>query len=168
MDVRIDLDKNEVMKTLNKMERAQFLTGEEFLAAMYEATEYVQTNVEIRTPVWKGIARGSIASQVIRGYEAPGLIRGTVASGLKYMPALEEGSKPHFPPIKALTGKTEMLDLWAKDKGVSAFAVAKAIAKRGTRPRKMFQQGLSASKTGVPPMFERAAARLLDRLKRGN
>lgn len=46
----------------------------------------------------------------------------------KYAAAVDQGSKPHFPPIEALQG-------WADRHGIPVWAVARKIARDGTEPR---------------------------------
>jgi hypothetical protein len=46
----------------------------------------------------------------------------------KYAAAVDQGSKPHFPPIEALQG-------WADRHGIPVWAVARKIARDGTAPR---------------------------------
>lgn len=46
----------------------------------------------------------------------------------KYAVFVEEGTRPHWPPIKALQG-------WADRHDIPVFMVARAIALRGTKPR---------------------------------
>jgi HK97 gp10 family phage protein len=75
-----------------------------------------------------------------------------VGTEVKYAPAVEFGTKPHFPPPKALEG-------WVRRKGISAriagkkkkagttssedtraaFIIARAISKKGTKPHPFMQ-----------------------------
>jgi hypothetical protein len=50
------------------------------------------------------------------------------AAADKYAAAVEFGSKPHWPPIEALRG-------WADRHDIPVWAVARSIAKKGTKPR---------------------------------
>lgn len=50
------------------------------------------------------------------------------AAADKYAAAVESGSRPHWPPIKALQG-------WADRHDIPVFLVARAIARKGTKPR---------------------------------
>jgi hypothetical protein len=50
----------------------------------------------------------------------------------KYAVPLDQGSKPHFPPIEALQG-------WADRHGVPVWAVARKIAKKGTKARRFWK-----------------------------
>lgn len=50
----------------------------------------------------------------------------------KYAAAIEYGTSPHFPPIKAIQG-------WADRHGIPAWAVALKIAREGTKARPYIQ-----------------------------
>jgi hypothetical protein len=85
---------------------------------------------------------------------------GTSAGADRYAPAVETGARPHFPPIQALV-------LWVKKKfgtedeksAISAaWAVAKTIAKRGTRGHMMFARGLEQLEPIAAPTLEKAIA----------
>lgn len=50
----------------------------------------------------------------------------------KYALYVEEGTRPHFPPIAAIQG-------WADRHGIPAYVVARKISIYGTEPRHMFR-----------------------------
>jgi len=58
-----------------------------------------------------------------------------------YATFVEFGTKPHFPPVEAVTGDVEALDRWVElelnpeDRKTSAFFVARKIAQVGTDPQ---------------------------------
>lgn len=54
----------------------------------------------------------------------------------KYALPLEEGSRPHFPPIAALKG-------WADRHDIPVFLVARKIAREGTKGRFMWRDGFA-------------------------
>ena len=54
----------------------------------------------------------------------------------KYAIYVEEGTRPHFPPIAALQG-------WADRHGIPVWAVALKIAREGTEPRYMWRDTFS-------------------------
>lgn len=54
----------------------------------------------------------------------------------KYALPLEEGSRPHFPPLKALEG-------WAERHNIPVFLVARKIAREGTKGRFMWRDGFA-------------------------
>lgn len=63
----------------------------------------------------------------------------------KYAPYVEYGTKPHFPPVGALEG-------WAKRHNTSAFIVARAIARHGTKPHLMFTMAAEDVARAAPGM----------------
>jgi len=67
---------------------------------------------------------------------------GSAKSGsVDYAAFVEFGTKPHFPPVEAVTGQTEALDRWvelkvdSEDTESTAFAIAKKISQVGTDPQ---------------------------------
>jgi hypothetical protein len=82
-----------------------------------------------------------------------------------YSMPVEEGTKPHFPPTSGLV-------LWVKQKlhigdekaALSvAFAIAKTIAKRGTKGAHMFQIAFNQLETEAPGIMEAEIAAALAR-----
>ncbi len=143
--------------------------------AMLQAVLIVQNAVAQRTPVGvTGDARSNIKQDIYgRALDAEGIF------GMVYMPAaitygkpLEYGSRPHFPPPKAL-------ELWVKRvlgvpdeqvKGV-AFLVARKIAgqsptgkKGGTKGAHMFEKGWEASEQYVNDIWDAVPDRIIEEL----
>ena len=65
---------------------------------------------------------------------------------VEYAEAVHEGTKPHFPPIAALA-------VWARTHGMAGaeYAIAKNIAKRGTKARPFIEWTLAG---GVQKMID--------------
>lgn len=71
--------------------------------------------------------------------------------GFSYVLAIEFGARPHFPPVKAVTGQKENLDFWV-DRNVTvssdstpereALLVARSIAQSGLRKRSPFRDAV--------------------------
>jgi hypothetical protein len=57
---------------------------------------------------------------------------------LEYGMAVHYGSRPHFPPVKAIRG-------WAKRKGINPYALQKSIGKKGTAPHPFMDEFLTFS-----------------------
>ena len=70
-------------------------------------------------PVDTGRLRASITSRIEE-------TKATIAPTVHYGAHVEFGTRPHFPPPSAL-------EPWARRHGMNAFAVARAISRRGTR-----------------------------------
>ena len=136
--------------------------------AMLQAVLIVQNAVAQRTPVGvSGNARANIKQDIYgSALDDEGIF------GMVYMPAaitygkpLEYGSRPHFPPPKAL-------ELWVKRvlrvpdeqvKGV-AFLVARKISQRGTEGAHMFEKGWEASEQYVNDIWDAVPDRVIEEL----
>ena len=93
---------------------------------------------KILTPVDLGPSKASIFANVTGGLTGVGQGLRGVTGGTHAIIFLERGTKPHWPPIKALEG-------WAQRKLGDrrlAFVVARAISKRGTKAIRMFAKSL--------------------------
>lgn len=103
------------------------LNGRPFYNAMMEAALIVEGSAKRKAPVDRGQLRQSIASEVRTSALGAGdRIIGVVGSNRVYAAAVEFGSRPHWAPI-------EPLKVWARRHGANAYAVQRAIARRGTR-----------------------------------
>ena len=79
----------------------------------------------------------------------------------KYAAAVHEGTRPHHPPIQ----KGKGLALWAKRKGLNAYAVAKSIARKGTKGKPFLQDAVLAKKSTVNRIFIRALKNIISKGK---
>ena len=83
-----------------------------------------------------------------------------VGSNMPYARYVEEGTKPHWPPLRALQP-------WASRHGFGrgmrgAWLVAKIIAKKGTKATKFFEK----ARADTEPYRDRAVKHLLSEAKR--
>ena len=104
------------------------------------------------TPVDTGRLRNSMTTEVDSSPIPKFAIIGT---NVKYGPAVEEGTVPHFPPPSALQP-------WAVRHGfppgsAGAFLVGRAIAKRGTKGHHMLRDGLDSTKKFFRQQLKTAA-----------
>jgi phage gpG-like protein len=121
-----------LVEAQRRMEQAVAdLRGEPMLDAMQQATLIVQRDAKILSPVDTGRLRASIVPE-IRQPAGTGDVIGVVGTNVEYAAAMELGAKPHWVP-------KGVLDVWAERHGVDAFLVARAIARRGLRPRRYLQ-----------------------------
>lgn len=81
-------------------------------------------------------------------------ILAAVRSWRVYAPYVELGTRPHFPPLKALEG-------WARRHGTTAFVVARAIARRGTKARQFFQKAFDRNTTRIHSNIRNTVAGIL-------
>jgi hypothetical protein len=144
-------------------EQSRAVLYREAAGAMQTIVETMAAEVRQRTPVGAtGILRASINTRVTTGTSLVEAIRGEVFSSSQapYAPYVEYGTGPHWAPIGPLL-------LWARrvlGHARAAYAVQRAIARRGTRARHMFREGFNAVLPRVPQIFQQAmtrAARLL-------
>jgi len=63
------------------------------------------------------------------------------------------GTKPHWPPVKALQG-------WARRHGIPAFLVARKIAKDGTERTDWFGGAIKDAQRDLPGILRRACAKI--------
>lgn len=106
------------------------------------ASQRIRAEVVTRTPVDTGNLRSRITIT-----ESDNGLTATVGTNVHYAPHVEFGTRPHWPPLSALQP-------WARRHGFpagrrGAFLVARAIARRGTKARRMFQQGRDAAEPFV-------------------
>lgn len=69
-------------------------------------------------------------------------LTGKISSQMPYALGIEFGTAPHKVPVSEIAP-------WAISKGLNPWAVAKSIAKKGTRANPFFQRALDNSEDGV-------------------
>jgi len=134
--------------------------------AVRAIVEDVASEARSRTPVNTGVLRASIATDVTTGTSLSAAIRGTVFTGAQapYAPYVEEGTAPHWAPLGPLL-------LWSRrvlGNERAAYAVQRAIARRGTRGRHMFRDALAAVRPRMEGMLQQAMARAARLLQGGS
>jgi hypothetical protein len=130
-------------ETKAKLEQvAADVVGQPMMDGMHRATLLVERDAKKNAPSDLGILRASIASEVrVEGLMAKS-VTGVVGSNKTYAAAMELGSRPHWPPIGAI-------EAWARRHHMSAFLVARAIARRGTKPRLYLQRAFESNKPEI-------------------
>jgi len=84
-------------------------------------------------------------------------LKGVLRPLSKYAIFVHEGTKPHFPPIEAITP-------WARRHGIPPFLVARSIAKHGTQGIPFLQSSVSQNESFVNNNFEKALDKTLNQL----
>jgi len=119
--------------------------------ALRLSLDKIKNEAKKLTPVNNGALAKSI--EWLDYHTTGGEMYGIVSTPLQYGIPIEYGTAPHWVPIAPLK-------LWAKrvfgDESV-AYAVQKAIARRGTKGRFMFRQGFAMSKRSINTYFQAAA-----------
>ena len=146
------VDARDLAGLREKLATGEFALGpaREFVA---RSAHQIRAEIVQRTPVDTGRLRASVAVAI----EDQGLT-GIIGSNVQYAPHVEFGTRPHFPPPAALQPWAQRHGFPAGKKG--AYLVARAIARRGTKPRMMFQRGLAAAQ----PFIDAEARRALDEM----
>lgn len=76
-----------------------------------------------------------------------GRFEGSLVSNAPYSAAVHGGSRPHMPPVDAITR-------WAQKRGLNPWAVAKSIAKKGTKANPFLQRAVTIEKDNVNREFK--------------
>lgn len=96
---------------------------------------FAQQDAVENAPEWHGDLKRSIATAQDTS-RFPLWAR--VYSDLDYAEFMEEGTKPHWPPIEAVRE-------WAEEHGIEPYLVARSIAEHGTEPRHFFADAEQAA-----------------------
>jgi HK97 gp10 family phage protein len=149
----VDIEVKGLIETQRNMERmVRDLHGAPMLEAMRTATLVVQRDAKINAPVDSGRLRASITPEVrAMGDE----IQGVVGSNVVYAPYVELGTRPHFPPIQAL-------EVWASRHGMTAFLVARAIARKGTKAHKFLTRAFEDNRQRIIDILERGVKKIVE------
>lgn len=130
----------ETQRALTKI--AENLHGRPMLDGMRSATLLVERDAKRNAPVDVGDLRRSITSEVrVEGLGGQ-TVKGVVGSNKVHAAAMEVGTRPHWPP-------PGVLDAWARRHGVNPYLVARAISRRGTRPRRYLQRAFEDNKPRI-------------------
>jgi len=162
--IGITIDASEAAILARAWDAAPAIVETELRAAMTEATAYLQRETQERTPVAFGTLRASIAArepQVLADQ-----VLGVVGTPLAYAEAVELGTRPHFPPIQPLQDWVQAkLGIADEDESRQvAFAVARKIARSGTKGAFMFTEAFKAGEPQVQRIFARCRERIVARL----
>jgi phage gpG-like protein len=142
------------VETQRKMEQVVAdLTGPPVLQAFRDATLLVSNQAKINAPVDTGRLRASITPEV---RVVGNTIQGVVGSNVIYAAAMELGTRPHWPPRSAL-------ETWARRHGLSVFVVQRAIARKGTKPRRYLQRAFESNRPLIIRKIERAVTQVVDK-----
>lgn len=131
--VQLTLDVRGVERLARKL-NSEYLYVEPFRRALEAGGICLERPIKEQTPVDTGRLRNSVETQL----GTYGELTATVGTNVTYAPYVELGTRPHWPPLEALT-------VWARRHGTTPFLVARAIARRGTRGRHMFRDALAAN-----------------------
>jgi hypothetical protein len=144
---------------------AGLLSGLEKLGI--EGERMVQKNITtpyngIPPAVFTGNLASAVSSQVTDEQAMLRLVIGVspTLGADKYAAPVETGARPHMPPVEALIPWVKK-KFGAEDEKMAlsmAFAIAKSMAKKGTRGHQMFSRGLEQLEPLAVPILEREIA----------
>ena len=130
---------------------ARDLSGTPTVEAMRDATLVVVRAARQNAPVDTGRLRASIMPEVVQRDK---VVMGIVGSPVVYAPYMELGTRPHWPPLKAL-------EVWARRHGTVAFVIARAIAKKGTRARKFLWNAVQDNRNKIGEILSSAIGKIV-------
>jgi hypothetical protein len=82
---------------------------------------------------------------------------GAKAGGYPYGTSVEEGTKPHYVSPREI-------ELWARRKGLNPYAVARSIAKKGTKANPFFQEATKDAEKEVNEEFDKAIDAIMEEI----
>jgi HK97 gp10 family phage protein len=118
---------------------------------MRAATSIVSSTARQNAPVDTNVLKASIMPKVISRDK---MTTGVVGSNVHYAPFMELGTRPHWPPLAALEG-------WARRHGTTAYVVARAIARRGLKPRHYLRRALESNQGKIIQIFNSFVKRVV-------
>lgn len=178
MDMHIDLEGFREIQAL--LERAPDLTLQALHRATVKATHFLEGQVKERTPTGDlGALRESIFSETRisngLGVTPVGVI-GVVGTPLNYAIPVELGTRPHFPWDKERNELPRSLVDWVhaklgktgKEAEETAWLVARAISKRGTKGAFMFTETIRRHGDDVRGIYREAIRDVVQQLASGS
>jgi len=147
LDVKIRLNLKGIEKLTRRYPDISLAVRE---AKITEALQLLERDVKMNTPYGAGPIhlRDTIHSKTrIEGRK----VTGFTGTALEHGEPVEMGTKPHFPPVTALQYWVErVLRIEDETRARSvAFAIARKIARRGTKGQKMFGKAFDENRSRV-------------------
>ena len=130
---------------------ARDLSGSPMVEAMRDSTMVVTRSARQNAPVDVGRLRASIVPEVAQRDKT---VRGIVGSNVVYAPYVELPTRPHWPPLAAL-------EVWARRHGTTAFLVARAISRRGTKAIRYLQRAFTDNRNKIGEIFSRTVGNIV-------
>lgn len=130
---------------------AEGLTGPTMIDGIRRATALVLRDAKKNVPVDTGQLKSSLIADVRVGSLGSKKVTGVVGSNKSYAPYVEMGTKPHWPPLRAV-------ETWARRHGISPFLVARSIATKGTKATKFLQNSFDNNRDTIKDIIGRAVS----------
>lgn len=119
--------------------------------AIKESVFTLLANARKLAPVDQGFLRGPA---MVTSFED---LKGTLSNTAPYAVYVHEGTRPHFPPIDAITP-------WANRHGIPPFLLARSIARKGTKAQPFFRDSIEESQDAIDGFFMKALANIVKSL----
>lgn len=157
------VDASDVIAFAEKLGTFESTLNSEARRTMQQSVDVVEAQVSAFTPVNTGTLRAGTTTDI---FGAGFNIRGEVTNPVMYALPVEEGRKPgRMPPVGAI-------QLWVIRKGIgtrdnsksTAFMIARAIGRRGTKGAFMFKRGYQAALPTVKKLWLDFPGRVVRRL----
>lgn len=164
MDIGIRIDASQVEGAAAAYAAAPEILIDELTLAVTEILLLLERETKELTPAGvTGGLRASIQAQEI--VVAGSQVIGQVGTPLAYAVPVEEGTRPHMPPVAPLQDWAEhVLGVAPADSLAVAWAIARKIAARGTEGAHMFERAFNANRDQAEAIlrdaYERAVARI--------
>lgn len=119
---------------LNKLETRRLIAAP--VSRFFRSAAFrVQGRAQIKAPVFRGLLKNSIQSD----FDGASPMRwARVGTNAQQAAPMEFGTRPHFPPVRAITP-------WATAHGIDPYALALSIARKGTKPHPFLKPALDES-----------------------
>lgn len=157
------VDASQVIAFAEKLNQFDSALNGEARRTMQQSVDVVEAQVAAYTPVNTGTLRAGTTTDILgAGFN----IQGVVMNPVMYALPVEEGRKPgRMPPVGAI-------QLWVIRKGIgnrndsqsTAFMIARAIGRRGTKGAYMFKRGYQAALPMVKKLWADFPGRVVRRL----
>jgi hypothetical protein len=165
--MNISLDVSDFVAFGDAWRRAPDITRQELLVAMTDSDVLLQGELMQSLPAGAGGLhggglRGSIAHEERALSDT---VIGSTYSPKEYAPYIEGGTKPHRPPIQPLIDwAVAKLGLGEDEAKGAAFAIARTIGVRGTKPNPVWRTVWDRSQAEIRRKFDAAMQRIAVRL----
>lgn len=126
------------------------ISGKNFNNAIRKSFLQIETDAKIGAPKDTGALKA-------RWEKSYGFLRGSLSSGMDYAIYVEEGTRPHMPPIEKITP-------WANNHGIPPFLVARSIARKGTKARFFFRDAIEKNMQNIENNFNEALSNTINEL----
>ena len=162
MDVSIEI--KGLQELMDRFGQFDEIAVGEFRAAMGVSVETVGKLGREKAPRNLGELASKIASNV-RGGGVVNQVEGVVGSYAPHGRVMEEGADPHWPNMANLHyWVVRKLGLSGVEAQRATFLIARAISRRGLKPRHYLRDGLKEAEPKIRLEFEQAVERIVAKL----